>query len=236
MPLKSGDRGNADLPPVIAASFEEPDLRADMGGGKTGAPVSRSRVINAAASPSPNPEAHTGESTALSVHPLETLITMRDRFLSECFDIESGRRFVLDETDAQSRLSVLRQRIDEIHEEMAMRDMGSSMTPPPLRPIPLPRNEEIARAPKDVDEVAAPISAGVQDTDHRRAGPQTMIAPTGDFDAGFQDRVRARIALLDRLAVRAEADGAFADAIQCIQAARALEWDLQNSGLEALEA
>lgn len=60
--------------------------------------------------------------------PFDYLIRVRDRYLSECFDIENGRRSFIDPKQAEDRLQHLRSRIDEIHEELARRDLAQRET------------------------------------------------------------------------------------------------------------
>lgn len=155
------------------------------------------------------------KSDALRQQPLSDLINMRDRFLSECFDIESGRRFVIDEADAESRLNLLRQRIDEIHLEMAQRDMGapnSASRTTQMRPTmrtARPAQELNGRRP-----VSFPATA--------RAGKSSA---TDDFVA----RTEERIATLEKLAEAAEANGAIGDAVQCLMAAQTLDRERRDA-------
>ncbi|MGF1456479.1 MAG: hypothetical protein ACFB6R_14020 [Alphaproteobacteria bacterium] len=163
----------------------------------------------------------------LTAYSLDALISMRDRFLSECFDIESGRRYVIDADDAESRLSVLRQRIDEIHEEMAQRDMGQAPGPKPLEPLrpsaPLLFVETQAHRPVDREVrpstwSSAPSQA-VSSADFSSDKPGGIEPGTADLAA----RMEARIRLLDRMAEQAELQGAFSDAVACIRAAQDLD-------------
>lgn len=157
----------------------------------------------------------------LSTHPLETLINMRDRFLSECFDIESGRRYVIDADDAESRLSVLRQRIDEIHQEMAQRDMGRSPSPTSLGPL----RPTVSTAKAAKSEAPVMTERPSERTNQARGtnpAPQSAV-PNASTPDDFLSRMEARIRLLDRLAEQAEAQGALADAVKCMLAAQKLD-------------
>lgn len=155
---------------------------------------------------------------ALHSKQIEELIAMRDRFLTECFEIESGRRFVIDAQDADERLTCLRHRIEEIHEELARRDMEKRDRPAPGRPAP-------GQAASGRAVSSSPASPTVRPLDDR--APAAPRAPASQADkAALQDyltRSADRMRLMDELARAARDQGDLAQAAQCAMQAQAID-------------
>ncbi len=157
---------------------------------------------------------------SLEGQPLNDLINMRDRFLTECFEIESGRRFVIDDQDAQDRLGLLRQRIDEIHEEMARRDMGGPQGTPSEPDV---QASFASDAPTEQNQSSACARTEVLNTATQRASrPQVNSHDAAGLE-GYLNRIEARIQSLDAMAAQAQARGAFEVAVRCMLAAQDLD-------------
>ncbi len=152
---------------------------------------------------------------SLRTQSIEHLIGTRDKFLSECFDIESGRRFVIDAQDADDRLGVLRQRIDEIHEELARRDL-EKLSPDTMTDLDAARGFylEDEQYASQAEEPAAPAQA-------RLVSPETVATYANDY----LRRTEERMALLDALAKAAQDDGDLAQAARCTVHAHELDRD-----------
>ncbi len=175
----------------------------DAGGHDTGHPAGRASAV---------PQAGGIAMTSESLHTisLDQLIATRDRFLSECFDIESGRRFVIDAQDADDRLGYLRRRIEEIHEELARRDLEKQAQD----------NPRTARAPLNggdlLDGAPAPAPAPAP---ARRLDTSDMTAEAQSYLL----RTNHRMDLLDELAGMARDKGDIEQAIQCTIEAQRLD-------------
>lgn len=155
------------------------------------------------------------QSMALRSVPLCDLIARRDRFLTECFDIESGQRFLIDGQEAEDRLGYLRGHIEEIHEELARRDTDGEEPADLPAPVPQPQAGRPQPDTRHADTVSTPLNLPRGTTGDR-------LHTDEDIDA-YLRRAQYRILQLDDLARLAQSQGNIEQAMACIVQAQAID-------------
>jgi hypothetical protein len=195
---------------MMARKYSHDDARLHTGGHRTGSSqIDDSGPVGAnVASYRPRLVEDTRPSDPLRTLSLDELIATRDRFLTECFEIESGQRFVIDAQDADDRLGYLRGRIEEFHEELARRDMEGDDGPP---------------TPTDDQSLVSDsaVQASIVEPEMRHEA-ETLKQLSSD-NRHFLERTVERISLLDDLARLAREQGNLEQAAQCAVQAQSLD-------------